>query len=398
MAENTEVGNPLQPAGPASVLPMPAGPGLETVEAAHCTTMSTPARRILEVFDAAEIGRAAGVPARDVQALMASGVIESIDGRFSTMDQAMAAVRRLRRGRVSGRPGLFQGASTAKRHGSIPLAASGLFHALIVGLFVLTTIGMAAPARVELETRNLTRLVFLPLPGPGGGGGGGGLKQPAPAPRAQLKGKDSLKSPVTVRPAIKAPEEKPAVRQTPPPPPVATERPVEPPPPEKKPDPVPPVAAPVVSVPADPVDKPGAVTDQPPSESRGTGTGGGTGSGQGAGMGEGTGNGIGPGSGGGTGGGPYRPGAGITPPGLIREIKPDYTEEARRRSIAGDVVLEIVVRTDGSVGEVRLLQGLGAGLDQRAIDAVKQWRFSPARRYGTPVDVIVEVAVEFKMR
>ncbi|HEX2453315.1 MAG TPA: TonB family protein [Vicinamibacterales bacterium] len=361
--------------------------------------MFTPARRVLDVFSAREIGRAAGVSIREVRALLASGVIESVDGHFATADQAIAAVRRLRKGLgQAGRPGLFRTASSAQRHPSIPLAASGLFHALLVGLFVLTTVGMAAPPRVQMETRNLTRLVFLPLPGPGGGGGGGGLKQPAPAPRAQLKGKDSLKSPVTVRPAIKAPEEKPAVRQTPPPPPVATERPVEPPPPERKPDPVPPVVAPVVSVPADPVDKPGVANEQPPSESRGSGSGGGTGSGQGTGMGEGTGTGIGPGSGGGTGGGPYRPGSGITPPGLLREIKPDYTEEARRRNLAGDVVLEIIVRADGSVGEVRLLQGLGAGLDQRAIDAVKQWRFSPARRYGTPVDVIVEVAVEFKMR
>ena len=61
-------------------------------------------------------------------------------------------------------------------------------------------------------------------------------------------------------------------------------------------------------------------------------------------------------------------------------------------------MLEIVVRADGSVGAVKLLQGLGAGLDQRAIDAVRQWRFNPAQRYGTPVDVIVEVAVEFKLR
>jgi TonB family protein len=82
----------------------------------------------------------------------------------------------------------------------------------------------------------------------------------------------------------------------------------------------------------------------------------------------------------------------------MREVKPDYTEEARRRGLAGDVVLEIVVRADGGVGSVKLLRGLGSGLDQRAIDAVKQWRFSPARRFGTPVDVIVEVAVEFKLR
>jgi outer membrane biosynthesis protein TonB len=44
------------------------------------------------------------------------------------------------------------------------------------------------------------------------------------------------------------------------------------------------------------------------------------------------------------------------------------------------------------------MQGLGGGLDQRAIDAVRQWKFSPARRFGTPVDVMVEVAVEFKLR
>jgi TonB family protein len=79
-------------------------------------------------------------------------------------------------------------------------------------------------------------------------------------------------------------------------------------------------------------------------------------------------------------------------------VKPDYTEEARRRGLEGDVVLEIVVRGDGTVGAVKLLQSLGGGLDQRAIDAVRQWRFSPARRYGTPVDVMVEVAVEFKLR
>ena len=83
---------------------------------------------------------------------------------------------------------------------------------------------------------------------------------------------------------------------------------------------------------------------------------------------------------------------------MLREVKPDYTEDARRRGVQGDVVLEIVVRRDGTVGEVKVLQGLGAGLDKRATDAVRGWRFSPARRFGTPVDVVVEVAVEFKLR
>jgi TonB family protein len=162
---------------------------------------------------------------------------------------------------------------------------------------------------------------------------------------------------------------------------------------------MPQVVAPVATAPADARDTAGTMAESAKAtESQGAGSGGGAGTGQGTGLGEGDGAGIGTGTGGGTGGGPYRPGSGITPPSLQREIKPDYTEEARRRGIAGDVVLEIVVRSNGTVGDLKVLQGLGGGLDQRAIDAVRQWRFSPARRFGTPVDVIVEVAVEFKLR
>ena len=72
--------------------------------------------------------------------------------------------------------------------------------------------------------------------------------------------------------------------------------------------------------------------------------------------------------------------------------------KARRRSVEGEVVLEIIVRRDGSVGDVKILKRLGAGLDDRAVQAVRQWRFTPARRLGSPVDVVVEVAVEFKLR
>jgi len=79
-------------------------------------------------------------------------------------------------------------------------------------------------------------------------------------------------------------------------------------------------------------------------------------------------------------------------------VKPAYTDDARRRSIEGNVVLEIVVRRDGSVGNLRVLRSLGAGLDEKALDAVRQWRFGPARRQGAPVDVVVEVSVEFSLR
>jgi protein TonB len=83
---------------------------------------------------------------------------------------------------------------------------------------------------------------------------------------------------------------------------------------------------------------------------------------------------------------------------LLKEVRPLYTEEARRQALEGDVVLEIVVRRDGSVGDVRVLQALGSGLEQRAIAAVRQWRFAPATRLGGPVDVLVEVAVGFTLR
>jgi TonB family protein len=160
------------------------------------------------------------------------------------------------------------------------------------------------------------------------------------------------------------------------------------------------VQAPVAPIASDPVDQVGKLTPTPAvtTASNGPGTGGGVGTGRGSGIGEGDGGGIGPGSGGGTGGGPFRPGSGIDPPVLLREVKALYTEEARRQSVEGDVVLEIVVRHDGSVGDVRVSHALGAGLDQKAVDAVRQWRFGPAKRQGSPVDVVVEVSVEFKLR
>jgi TonB family protein len=159
------------------------------------------------------------------------------------------------------------------------------------------------------------------------------------------------------------------------------------------------VVAPLIAVAADSRSRTGALEQTPvDADSRGPGSGGGTGVGTGTGIGEGDGAGVGQGSGGGTGGGVYRPGSGIEPPRLLREVKPDYTEEARVRRLAGEVVLEIVVRRDGSVGDLKVVKGLGGGLNERAVQAVRQWRFTPARRQGTPVDVIVEVAVEFKLR
>ena len=341
-----------------------------------------------DVYTAAEIARASGARVRDVRDLVASGAIQPIfpDGRFFGPNEAVFAVRSLRgEAPVAERP-LFTPARGVSREPALPLALSGSLHAaMVLGIAFLTTMTVAHTAAVspQLDRANL-RLVFLVTPGPGGGGGGGGLRERLPPPPALKRGTSPLRSPVPIR---KPPAVEPPVVKV-----------VDPPPPPKE-----AVVAPVVPISSDPIDRVGVPVEAPkvpaaPVDSHGPGTAGGTGSGQGSGIGEGQGPGLGPGSGGGTGGGPYRPGSGITAPAIVHEVKPDYTEEGRRRGIEGDVVVEIIVRADGTVGNVRLLQGLGAGLDQRAIDAVRQWRFTPARRFGTPVDVIVEVAMEFKLR
>jgi TonB family protein len=216
------------------------------------------------------------------------------------------------------------------------------------------------------------------------------MKRPKPAPASQAI-PVRRPPPVTTRAKVEMPPPQPPVR------PVMRETtPIEMP----KPAPAAPaVVAPVLSAPADTQDRAGTIdSTRNGAASSGAGAGGGAGTGSGTGIGEGDGAGIGPGTGGGTGGGPYRPGSGIDPPSLLREVKPQYTDEGRRQGVEGDVVLEIVVRRDGTVGEIKILRRLGAGLDQKAIDAVRQWRFSPARRMGAPVDVVVEVAVEFKLR
>jgi TonB family protein len=362
--------------------------------------MSSTTATATDVFTASEIARAAGVRTRDARALLASGTIATVDGHFIPASEAVRGVRILR-GFVPTEDDrrLFQAPSTSQRSPGSALAVSGALHAGILAcLVLLATVGVSTTPRRAADTA--MRLVFLAVPGPGGGGGGGGLRQPAPPPKAELKGPSVQRSPVLPprRVTTRPPDPKPTIAVPPAVTPEPVVRPVEP-PPVAPPAPAPQVVAPVATAPADARDRAGDLKNSASeADSRGAGAGTGVGTGVGSGAGEGTGAGIGPGSGGGTGGGPYRPGSGISPPGLLREVRPDYTEEARRRGIEGDVVLEIVVRSDGTVGNVKVMQGLGGGLDQRAIDAVRQWRFSPARRFGTPVDVMVEVAVEFKLR
>jgi protein TonB len=131
--------------------------------------------------------------------------------------------------------------------------------------------------------------------------------------------------------------------------------------------------------------------------SNGPGFGGGIGSGEGTGIGSGRGGGLGPGEGGGFGGGAYSVGGGVTAPIPIYKPEPPYSEEARKAKYQGTVVLLIIVDTQGSVSDARVVKPLGLGLDEKALDTVRTWKFKPGMRNGVPVPVRVMVEVTFRL-
>jgi TonB family protein len=131
--------------------------------------------------------------------------------------------------------------------------------------------------------------------------------------------------------------------------------------------------------------------------SNGTGMGGGIGSGSGGGIGSGSGPGVGPGFGGGMGGGVFRVGGGVSAPRVLQNPSPDYSEEARKAKYQGTVVLWLIVDSNGRPRDVKVARSLGMGLDQKAIEAVRNWRFEPAKKDGTPVAVQINVEVNFHL-
>lgn len=121
----------------------------------------------------------------------------------------------------------------------------------------------------------------------------------------------------------------------------------------------------------------------PPSN--GPGSGGGIGSGKGGGVGPGNGAGFGPGAGGGVGGGVYRTGGGMIAPILVHRVDPEYSEEARKARYSGVVVVYMEIDVTGRPCNLRIVKGVGLGLDEKAMEAVSQWRFKPGLKDGRPV-------------
>ncbi len=206
-----------------------------------------------------------------------------------------------------------------------------------------------------------------------GGGGGGGDRSPTPASRGAVPrfAKQQLAPPLAV---IRNPH------------PILQVEPTLLGPPELK---LPQMAS-NSTLWGDPQGVPG-----PPSN--GQGTGGGIGSGEGTGIGPGKGGGLGPGEDGGTGNGPYAVGGSITEPIPTYKPEPAYSEEARKAKYQGLVSLWIVVDAQGNVTNCRVVKPLGLGLDEKAEETVRTWKFKPAKQNGVPVPVRVVVNVLFRL-
>jgi protein TonB len=285
---------------------------------------------------------------------------------------------------LTGEPFVAKEAPERYRRPAVLLAAVAHLGFLVVLALSLGRISQVPEGPVGFEPLTL---VFAVEAGPGGGGGGGGEESSEPPSVRKAEGHDVAKV------AVQTEKREPLHFE--PEPPTASS--LEAPESRESPDTAK-VDAPVVSSAPDDVSRKGALEGtETLVESAGPGTGGGAGTGTGTGIGPGEGPGIGPGSGGGFGGGAYRMGSGVEPPVLRHRVEPGYTNEALQRKLEGSVTLEIVILRDGTVGPVRVTSRLDPGLDQNAIDAVRQWRFLPGKFRGQPVDVIAEVVVEFRL-
>src|SRR5712692_2288648 len=123
------------------------------------------------------------------------------------------------------------------------------------------------------------------------------------------------------------------------------------------------------------------------------------GHGSGTGIGSGSGGGLGPGETGGTGGGAFRAGInGVGVPVCIYCPTPQYSDEARKAKYQGTVVLQITVTLDGRAVNISVVKSPGLGLEEKAIEAVKTWKFKPAvGPSGKAVPVIVPIEVTFRL-
>ena len=111
----------------------------------------------------------------------------------------------------------------------------------------------------------------------------------------------------------------------------------------------------------------------------------------------GTGDGYGPGYGGGAGGGLYRVGGGVSAPVALNNVEAEFSDEARRAKYQGVCIISLIVDAQGNPQNPRVVRALGMGLDEKALEAVRKYKFKPAMKGNTPVPVMISVEVNFRL-
>jgi TonB family protein len=131
--------------------------------------------------------------------------------------------------------------------------------------------------------------------------------------------------------------------------------------------------------------------------SNGQGGGTGIGTGYGGGIGSGNGNGLGPGQGGNFGGGLEHVGGGVSAPVPLNSVEAEFSDEARRAKYQGVCLISLIVDTQGNPQNPRVVRTLGMGLDEKALEAVRKYKFKPAMKGGRAVPVMITVEVNFRL-
>lgn len=279
--------------------------------------------------------------------------------------------------RVTSRPVPVKDIWGEYRYGKISGPLSLVVHGVMLAALVVLAPKVAEKAGLDIkkvyEAFDISPYVSqLPASAKeSGGGGGGGDRSPEPASKGRLP-RFALEqlTPPTVK--IRNPEPELAVEPTV-------------------------LVPPDISMPQPNIAQFGDPLGALGPPSSGPGAGGGIGSGYGGGVGSGRGGGVGPGTGGGIGGGVFRAGGGVSAPQLVYRVEPEYTEEARKAKYQGTVVLYCVVDVHGRVRKIRVVRSLGLGLDEKAVAAVRQWKFRPGMKDGRPVPVAASIEVTFRL-
>lgn len=252
-------------------------------------------------------------------------------------------------------------------------AVSAAIHLLILALILFSIYWHIKTRPVQKAVTPVTIAPFIPMApkvAPAGGGGGGGNHELVEA----SKGKLPPVAKKTIVPPQKLVLDKPKM-----PVPAA-------------------IVMPNIKMPTTTMPNLGVPqSNQVALASQGSGNNSGFGQGGGGGIGAGTDSGVGPGSGGGTGGGVMHPGGGVSAPKLIYSVDPQFSDEARRAKYQGICVVSVIVDAQGNPQHIRVVRPLGMGLDEKAVEAVKQYRFKPAMYKGHPVPVEVDIEVNFRI-